>query len=618
MRLWRRINLVIRGIRTMYSHIRNFCIIAHIDHGKSTLADRMLELTGTVDSRKMRSQFLDTMDLERERGITIKLQPVRMDYTLNAIPYTLNLIDTPGHVDFTYEVSRSLAAVEGAILLVDATQGIQAQTIANLHLALEQNLEIIPVINKIDLPAARPDEVRKDIVHLLGCKSEEILCVSAKTGEGVAELLNAVVERIPPPVSNIEYLRALIFDSQYSDYTGVIAYIRVVDGSLKKGDRIQLMATKQSVEALEVGVFRPGRTVTGQLGPGEIGYVITGIKDIRSVQVGDTITTVPQIQNTKYKIPQALVGYKKVQPMVFAGFYPKEGDTAEELRDALGKVALSDSALQYEPEHSAALGFGFRCGFLGLLHLDIIQERLRREYGLELVITVPTVAYQVLSTSGVISMIKSPQELIDRSRIKEIEEPIVNLTIVTPSDYIGSIMPVVQRYHGEYRNTQYLEGGRALLEYTIPLASILVDFYDQMKSASSGYASMNYEFKEYRKANIVRMEIMVAEEPVEPLAMLVYDEEAGRIGRQVVERLKESLPRQMFEVKIQAAVGGRIVASERISAMKKDVLAKMSGGDFSRKRKLLEKQKKGKKKMRSMGSVDIPSSVYLEVLKHRS
>ncbi len=590
------------------NNIRNFCIIAHIDHGKSTLADRMLELTGTVDSRKMRSQFLDQMDLERERGITIKLQPVRMHWN----NHILNLIDTPGHVDFTYEVSRSLAAVEGAILLVDATQGIQAQTIANLHLALEQDLEIIPVINKIDLPAARPDDVRRDIVQLLGCTAEEILCVSGKTGEGVRELLDAVTVRIPAPQSKVQGLRALIFDSQYSDYHGVVAYIRVMDGILKKDDAIQLMAHKDIAQALEVGVFKPGRVVTDHLSAGEIGYVITGIKDIRAVQVGDTITLQKEPATT------ALAGYKKVQPMVFAGFYPTEGDTAEELREGLGKIALSDSALQYEPEHSAALGFGFRCGFLGLLHLDIIQERLRREYALELVITVPTVAYQVHLTNGQTGMVKSPQELVERSHIREILEPVVDLTIVTPSDYIGSIMPVVQRYHGEYRNTQYLEGGRALLEYTIPLASILVDFYDQMKSASSGYASMNYEFKEYRQANIVRMEIMVAEEPVEPLAMLVYDEEAGRIGRQVVERLKETLPRQMFEVKIQATIGARVVASERISAMRKDVLAKMSGGDFSRKRKLLEKQKKGKKKMRSIGSVDIPSSVYLEVLKHRS
>jgi len=606
-------------------NIRNFCIIAHIDHGKSTLADRMLEITGTVENRKMHSQYLDTMDLERERGITIKLQPVRMNYSLNAIPYTLNLIDTPGHVDFSYEVSRSLAAVEGAILLVDATQGIQAQTIANLHLALEQNLEIIPVINKIDLPAARADEVKQDIVHLLGGSVEDILCVSAKTGEGVKELLDVVVKRIPPPASppspgspaEKQYLRALIFDSHFDDYQGVVAHIRVVDGAIRKKDPILFMATKQTGEVLDTGVFKPQATPVDVLNAGEIGYVVTGFKDIGAVRVGDTITT--KLQTTNYKLPTTpLPGYKKVQSMVFAGFFPKEGDSAEELRDALGKIALNDASLVYEPEHSAALGFGFRCGFLGLLHLDIIQERLRREHDLNLIITAPTVAYELERTDGSTRTMKAPQDLPDRSVIAEIREPIVSLTVVSTSQSIGGIMAVVERHHGIYRNTEYLQGERVLLSYELPLASILVDFYDQIKSVSQGYASMNYEFLRYQSASVVRMDVLVAEELVEPFAMLVYEDEASRVGRGVVERLKEALPRQMFEVKLQAAVGSHIVASERISAMKKDVLAKMSGGDYTRKRKLLEKQKKGKKKMRSMGSVDIPANVYLEVFKHGS
>ncbi len=609
-------------------NIRNFCIIAHIDHGKSTLADRMLEITGTVEARRMRSQYLDTMDLERERGITIKLQPVRMNYSLLTTNYTLNLIDTPGHVDFSYEVSRSLAAVEGAILLVDATQGIQAQTIANLHLALEQNLEIIPVINKIDLPAARPDEVKQDIVHLLGGSVEDILCVSAKTGEGVKELLNAVVKRVPPPASpesagsveGKQYLRALIFDSHFDDYQGVVAHIRVVDGAIRKKDPIQFIATKQSGEVLDVGVFKPQATPVDVLNAGEIGYVVTGFKDIGAVRVGDTITTRirNQVSGIRERTVEPLAGYKKVQSMVFAGFFPKEGDSAEELREALGKIALNDASLVYEPEHSAALGFGFRCGFLGLLHLDIIQERLRREHDLNLIITAPTVAYELERTDGSVRIMKAPQDLPDRSVIAEIREPIVALTVVSTAQSIGGIMAVVERHHGIYRNTEYLQGDRVLLSYELPLASILVDFYDQIKSVSQGYASMNYELLRYQKATVVRMDVMVAEELVEPFAMLVYEDEAGRIGRGVVERLKEALPRQMFEVKIQAAVGAHIVASERISAMKKDVLAKMSGGDYTRKRKLLEKQKKGKKKMRSMGSVDIPANVYLEVFKHGS
>ena len=595
------------------NEIRNFAILAHIDHGKSTLADRLLEFTGTIDPRKMKNQVLDRMDLERERGITIKLTPVTMEYQ----GYTLNLIDTPGHVDFSYEVSRSLAAVEGAVLLVDATQGIQAQTLANLYLAIEQDLAIIPVINKIDLPAADIDKTTAEIVKLIGCDPSEIILASGKTGVGVAEILEAVIKHVPEPKGDPEApLRALIFDSNYDEYRGVVAYIRVIDGALTKGNKIKLLATHSKSEALDVGILNPDYKTTGSLATGQIGYIVTGFKEVRECGVGDTITTV---QSSKDEQPvEALKGYSEVKPMVFAGIFPREGDNFAELREAIAKLKLNDAALIYEPEQSNALGFGFRCGFLGLLHLEIFQERLRREYGLDLIVTVPSVAYKVYLKNGTEpEIIRSPQKLPDPSAMDHVEEPWVSLDIITPKDYIGGIMGLVQDKRGNYRNTEYIDTTRVILHYEIPMYSVLTDFYDKIKSVTSGYASINYEFIGYRKADVVKMDILVAEEIVEALAMIVYRDDAYHKGKDVVETLKESLPRQMFVIKIQAAIGGQVVASERISAMRKDVTAKLYGGDVSRKRKLLEKQKKGKKKMMAAGkgSVEIPSDTFVKLLK---
>lgn len=592
-------------------NIRNFCIIAHIDHGKSTLSDRLLECTNTVEKRKMKNQLLDTMDLERERGITIKLTPVRMEYE-NMI---LNLIDTPGHVDFNYEVSRSLAAVEGAVLLVDASQGVQAQTLGNLYLALEQNLAIIPVINKIDLPNAQVDRVREEIVGLLGCKPEEILLVSGKTGQGVPELLRAVVERIPAPRVEDVALRALIFDSKYDDYRGVVADVRVMGGEMRAGNKIRFMAVGSTGEVIEVGHFKPHMVRAEELSAGEIGYVVTGLKDVRSCRVGDTITS--------FALPAKapLPGYTEVRPMVFAGIFPKEGSEFTKLREAVEKLQLNDAALFFEPERSSALGFGLRCGFLGLLHLEIVKERLRREFGFELVVTTPSVAYRVTEHRAAPRIIKSAPELPDPTKLEKVEEPWVKADIVAPASTMGNIMPLVQEKRGLYQNTDYLAAasaggeGRVILRYQMPLAAILTDFYDKLKSASSGYASLNYEFLEYRVADVVRLDILVAEEPVEALATLVIRDEASYGGRRIVEILKESIPKHMFEVKIQAAIGGKIIASERVSAIRKDVLAKMSGGDVTRKMKLLQKQKKGKKAMMSQGRVDIPTDAYLAVLK---
>lgn len=592
------------------NNIRNFCIIAHIDHGKSTLADRLLEFTGTVSKREMKAQILDSMELERERGITIKLAPARMNYEIAGQKYILNLIDTPGHVDFNYEVSRSLAAVEGAILLVDATQGVQAQTIGNLYLALEQNLAIIPVINKIDLPSAKIVETKQEIINLIGCQEEDILSVSAKTGAGVEKILEKVVQTIPPPQSREpKETRAIIFDSVYDDYRGVVAYVRMIDGELKRGKQILMMATQKTSEIIEVGHFKPKYAAAESIETGEIGYVVTGLKNIEGCRVGDTITL------KEVPAQKPLPGYKDVNPMVFAGIFCQQGNDFERLREAILKLKLNDAALTFEAEHSPALGFGFRCGFLGLLHLDIFRERLEREYNLKIIVTVPSVAYQITKTNNEKIIIKSPQELPDPTQIKVIEEPWVNADIVSPKEYIGSIMQLVEEKHGTYKNTEYLEANRAILHYQIPLASILVDFYDRLKSASSGYASLNYEFSEYHGAKIVKLNIFVADEEVEALASLVYEDEAYRVGRSVTQKLKESLPRQMFEVKIQAAVGSKIIASERIPAMRKDVLAKMSGGDWTRKMKLLQKQKAGKKKMLSKGRVEIPSETYLAILK---
>lgn len=592
--------------------IRNFCIIAHIDHGKSTLADRFLELTGTIDKRQMRDQMLDQMEIEQERGITIKLQPVRMQHK----GYEMNLIDTPGHVDFTYEVSRSLAAVEGAILLVDASQGVQAQTIGNLYLALEQNLTIIPVLNKIDLPNADVEKVSQEIIHLTGCKQEDILTCSGKTGQGVLELLQAVIERVPPPKDPIPNAptRALIFDSFYDDYRGVIASIRVIEGSLKRGNKVHFMGTITDAEVLEVGHYTPKMSADTILSEGEIGYLVTGTKQLGEVRVGDTVTTLDNPAQSQ------LEGYKEVKPMVFAGIFPSEGDEYNALRDAVDKLKLSDSALSYEPEHSQALGFGFRCGFLGMLHVEIFQERLRREFNIDIVATIPSVAYHVFKTNGDEITVKGPQDLPDPQSINWVEEPWMAVDIITPDSTIGNVMNLVIEKKGRYVTTEYLSTGtqqRALLHYEMPLASIITDFYDKLKSVTSGYASLNYDFKRYEKTDVVRLDIVVSEELVESLATLVWRDDAHRVGKKIVELLKENLPPEQFVIKIQATIGGKIVASERISALRKDVTAKLYGGDVTRKNKLLDKQKKGKKKMMAMGKgkVDIPSEAYLAVLK---
>ncbi len=591
--------------------IRNFCIIAHIDHGKSTLADRFLEVTGTIDKRKMRDQLLDQMELEQERGITIKLQPVRMQYK----GIIMNLIDTPGHVDFTYEVSRSLAAVEGAILLVDASQGVQAQTIANLYLAIDQDLKIIPVLNKVDLPNADIPKSTAELIHLLGCREDEILHCSGKTGLGVPELLDAVIERIPPPHENqAGQTRGLIFDSFYDDYRGVIASIRVMDGAFKQHDKIRFMRTEAVGELVDLGHYSPSLVSDPTLDAGQIGYIATGVKELREVRVGDTITL------TGHAAVDALDGYREVKPMVFAGIFPKEGDNYGELRDGIDKLKLSDSALYYEPEHSQALGFGFRCGFLGMLHLDIFQERLRREFNLEIIATVPSVAYHVTRTNGENLVVKSPQDLPDAGSIARIEEPWMSLDIITPQEFIGNVMALISERKGKYTNTEYLSvgsGQRAMLHYEIPLASLITDFYDKLKSATSGYASMNYELKEYAETDVIRLDIVIADEQVEELATLVWRDSAYGVGKKIVETLKDTLPRQQFVIKIQAVIGGKVVASERISALRKDVTAKLYGGDVTRRMKLLEKQKKGKKKMLEMGKgkVDIPTEAYLAVLK---
>ncbi|MBI4457529.1 elongation factor 4 [Candidatus Uhrbacteria bacterium] len=595
---------------------RNFCIIAHIDHGKSTLSDRLIEVTGTVSKRDMQPQLLDQMDIERERGITIKLQPVRMHYkSKDGQEYLLNLIDTPGHVDFTYEVSRSLAAVEGAILLVDATQGVQAQTIGNLYLALEQNLTIIPVVNKIDMPSAEPEKAREELVRLLGCAPEDVLFASGKTGQGVPEILEEVIKRVPPPKGDpSKPLRALVFDSSYDDYKGVVAFVRVIDGSIKRADKMHLAATSTTSETLEVGYFTPKYATAESITAGEIGYVVTGLKDISACRVGDTVT----VPDYKARNVVPLEGYKTVNPMVFAGLFPAEGDEFDKLREAMLRLKLNDAALQFEPEHSPALGFGFRCGLLGLLHLEIVQERLKREYNLEVIVTVPSVAYRVTKTSGEVIVVKSPADLPDPSSIRQIEDPWMKVDIVSPRDHLGAIMAFVQEKRGLYKDTEYLgndETGRVILHYEVPLSSLLVDFYDNLKNASSGYASLNYEFLEYRKADVVKLDILVAEDQVEALASIVYADSAQRVGRRIVEKLKETLPRQQFEVKIQAAVGGKIVASERITAYRKDVTGYLYGGDVTRKRKLLEKQKKGKKRMMKSGRIDIPPEAYMAVLK---
>lgn len=587
--------------------IRNFCIIAHIDHGKSTLADRMLEITETVPKREMKEQLLDQMDIERERGITIKLQPVRMSWQ----GYELNLIDTPGHVDFSYEVSRSLAAVEGAVLLVDASQGVQAQTVANLYLALEQGLEIIPVLNKIDLPNADVATATKEICKLTGCKPEEVLKVSAKTGAGVKELLQAIIDRVPEPKDDSEKpLRASIFDSNFDEYRGIVAQVRVVDGQIKAGDKIKLISTNKITEVIEVGFFKPKMQKVANLKAGEIGYIVTGLKNIEDCRVGDTVTG--EKDNVKN-----LPGYQDVKPMVFAGLFCKEGNEYSRLREGIEKLKLNDAALVYEPENSQALGFGFRCGFLGLLHLEVIQERLYREFGLDLIVTVPSVAYKIKTSRGKEIIIHNPQDLPTPEQIDSVEEPIMTADIFSPKEYLGAIMQLVAQKRGEYINTEYLDDKIAVLHYKIPLTSLLVDFYDKLKSVSQGYASLNYEFNCYKKAEVTKLDILVAENKVEALSSIVYKDEAYAVGKKIVHSLKDALPKQQFVVKIQAAIGAKVIAAERLSALRKDVTAKLYGGDYSRKKKLLEKQKKGKKRMLAYGTgkVDIPPEAFLAVLK---
>jgi GTP-binding protein LepA len=599
------------------SRIRNFCIIAHIDHGKSTLSDRLLELTGTIDKRRMQAQMLDTMDLERERGITIKLQPARMKYvSKDGEEYQLNLIDTPGHVDFNYEVSRSLAAVEGAILLVDATQGVQAQTIANLYLALDQNLAIIPVLNKIDLPNAEPERRAEELMKLIGCKRDEILSVSGKTGENVDKLLERIVKEVPPPSGvYAKPFRALIFDSKYDDYKGVVAYVRVMDGELKQTDKLKFLATGAIGEALEAGYLKPDYVNTQRLAAGEIGYIVSGLKDIQAVRVGDTITKLDDVLGTADIKP--LPGYKEVRPMVYASIFPKEGNEYQHLREAMEKLKLSDAALQFEPEHSAALGFGFRCGLLGMLHLEIVQERLRREHNLELVITTPSVAYEITRTDGTDEVITSPLDYPEANYIKQTREPWVAVDIVSPAEYIGGIMTLVAERRGEFKSTDYLDPTRVVMHYDMPLASVIVDFHDKLKSITSGYGSLNYEFKDYRPSDIVLLDIKVAEKRVPAFSTLLHESEAYRRGREIVAMLKETLPRQQFVIKIQASIGAKIIAAERISAFRKDVTGYLYGGDVTRKMKLLQKQKKGKKKMMSLGAgtVEIPSDAFIKILR---
>jgi GTP-binding protein LepA len=597
------------------NHIRNFCIIAHIDHGKSTLADRLMEATATVEKRKMKAQLLDQMDLERERGITIKLQPVQMKYQHKGEEYTLNLIDTPGHVDFHYEVSRSLAAVEGAVLLVDATKGVQAQTLANLYLAIEQGLEIIPVVNKVDLPNAEPAKTKAEIMHIVGCKEEDILEASGKTGVGVPDILRAVVERVPAPVGKDEgTMRALIFDSVYDTYKGVVAYVKVVDGSVSRESILHMLATGRESVAIEVGCFQPQMTALKELRAGDIGYIATGLKDVSFCRVGDTITLRPR-EKEKVTI-EALPGYREIRPAVYASFYPVEGDDYALMRDALDKLKLNDAAFEFEPESNQALGRGFRCGFLGLLHLEIIQARLEREFGLMPTITTPSVVYRLkMRDQDEFMPLYSPSDMPDPAGIESIEEPYVNLSIVLPSEYLGNVMNLMQSIRAIYKNTEYIDETRVLLLFEAPLMDVIVNFHDDLKSATSGYASMNYEAIGDRPSDVVKLDILVAGDIVDAFARMVPKAAAQSEGKRTVEKLKEVIPRQNFVIAIQAAIGGKVIARETLAAFRKDVTGKLYGGDFSRKKKLLEKQKKGKKKMKDVGRVSIPTNAFLSVLR---
>ncbi|MDT3767472.1 translation elongation factor 4 [Gleimia hominis] len=593
--------------RTDPKWIRNFCIIAHIDHGKSTLADRMLQLTGIVEQRLMRDQYLDRMDIERERGITIKSQAVRMPWAVDGNAYALNMIDTPGHVDFTYEVSRSLAACEGAVLLIDAAQGIEAQTLANLYLAMEHDLEIIPVLNKIDLPGAMPEKHAEEIAQLIGCDPSDILQVSGKTGAGVEELLDAIIERIPAPTGGDGPARALIFDSVYDIYRGVVTYIRVVDGELKPRERVRMLATGTHHEVLELGVISPEPTGTKGLGVGEVGYLITGVKDVRQSKVGDTVTTV--VRGADDPLP----GYEEPLPMVYSGIYPIDGSDFPVLREALEKLQLNDASLTFEPESSAALGFGFRCGFLGLLHLEIIRERLEREFDLALIATAPNVIYDVVAEDGTTVEVTNPSEFPD-GKIAQVREPIVDATILTPSDYVGRVMELCQDRRGDMKNMEYLSQDRVEIHYTLPLAEIVFDFFDQLKSRTRGYASLDYHSAGEQAADLVRVDILLNGEQVDAFSAIVHRDSAYQYGVMMTKKLKELIPRQQFEVPVQAAIGSRVIARETIRALRKDMLAKCYGGDISRKRKLLEKQKEGKKRMKAIGRVDVPQEAFIAAL----
>ena len=593
------------------SRLRNFCIIAHIDHGKSTLADRLLQDTGTVSSRDMQEQFLDNMDLERERGITIKLQAARMNYKADdGEEYVLNLIDTPGHVDFSYEVSRSLQACEGALLVVDASQGVEAQTLANVYLALENDLEIIPVLNKVDLPGADPEKIKNEIESIIGLDTSKAISCSAKTGVGIPEILQAVVDRIPSPKDNTDQAtKALIFDSYYDPYRGVIVYFRIMSGGISKKDKVLLMSSKKSYELDEIGVMAPDQVKVNSLHAGEVGYLAASIKAVADARVGDTITLVDR------PAEDALPGYAEAKPMVFCGLFPTDADQYPDLRDALDKLQLSDAALKYEPETSSAMGFGFRCGFLGLLHMEIVQERLEREYDLDLIVTAPSVIYKVKMIDGEVRMIDNPATLPDPQKRETIEEPYVRMEIYAPNDYNGTLMGLCQDRRGDFIDMKYITTDRVTLIYEIPLAEVVTDFFDQMKSRTKGYASMEYHLIGYRENDLVRLDVLINSERADPLTTIVHKDNAYGVGKGLVEKLKELIPKQQFKIPLQASIGSRIIASEGISALRKDVLSKCYGGDISRKKKLLKKQAKGKKRMKSMGKVDVPQEAFMAVLK---
>jgi GTP-binding protein LepA len=591
-------------------HIRNFCIIAHIDHGKSTLADRLLEYTNTVSKREMMAQVLDNMDLERERGITIKSHAIQMNYVFQGQQYVFNLIDTPGHVDFSYEVSRSIAACEGALLIVDASQGIQAQTISNLYLAIEHNLEIIPILNKMDLPGAMPEEVKDQIVDLIGCDRDSIIPASGKTGLGVMDILNAIVDRVPAPKGDLNApLKALIFDSVFNSFRGIIAYYKVMDGRVRKGEKVKFMNTDNEYHADEVGALKLEMEPRAEVLAGDVGYIITGIKQAKEVKVGDTITSVVN------PTPTAIQGFEDVKPMVFAGIYPVDTEDYEELRESMFKLQLNDASLVFEPESSAALGFGFRCGFLGMLHMEIIQERLEREFGMTVITTVPNVSYKAYTNKGEFVEVNNPSDLPDPSHIDYVEEPYINATIITSSDFVGPVIALCMDKRGTIKNQVYLTTNRVELTFEMPLAEVVFDFYDKLKSISRGYASFDYSPSEYKLSHLVKMDIMLNKEPVDALSSIIHRDRAYDLGKKICKKLRELIPRQQFDIAIQASIGAKIIARESLSALRKDVTAKCYGGDISRKRKLLEKQKEGKKRMRSVGSVEIPQSAFMAVLK---